>query len=267
MATVTALIITLENDATSWVAARTCRQSIARHSDQTVDALYLPASTPKTMFQDFAADVGPVMGDLPIDKIIDKDNPNTLKYTYPKTPNENRLDLATGLYLKSYAAVDYNKIVATTVSHMRAWAYAIKNNQDVLVLEHDALFVDKLRWNHIQRNLPDYGIMSINSPAGATRRAGTYGDYLIKKLSDQAGVPWGMPVPDVNAPGEQPLPQGLPGNSAYLIQPWAAKELLKKSAEIGIWPNDALMCKEFFPWLKCYYYATKVQGTRSTTTT
>jgi hypothetical protein len=44
-------------------------------------------------------------------------------------------------------------------------------------------------------------------------------------------------------------------------------DLLEKTSEIGIWPNDALLCRQFFPWLQHYYpYFTKVQGSASTTT-
>jgi hypothetical protein len=60
--------------------------------------------------------------------------------------------------------------------------------------------------------------------------------------------------------------QGIAGNSAYIIKPWAAKELIEKVYEYGMWPNDAIMCQQIVPWLgvtKLYY--TKVQGLRSTT--
>ncbi len=40
------------------------------------------------------------------------------------------------------------------------------------------------------------------------------------------------------------IPSGLAGNSAYLITPMAAKALLKKTKEVGMWPNDVVMCKQ-----------------------
>ena len=65
------------------------------------------------------------------------------------------------------------------------------------------------------------------------------------------------------------MPQGLAGNSAYIIKPAFAKKLIDKLKEKGGWPNDSLMCKQFFPdQLKVVYpYFTKVQGIQSTTTT
>ena len=64
------------------------------------------------------------------------------------------------------------------------------------------------------------------------------------------------------------VPQGLAGNSAYMISPKAAKKLLNKVKEIGMWPNDALMCKQMFPWLEVVYpyYTTIQKGLTSTTT-
>ena len=63
------------------------------------------------------------------------------------------------------------------------------------------------------------------------------------------------------------MPQGLAGNSAYIIKPYFAEKLLNKLKEKGAWPNDALMCKQIIPTLgvtRNFY--TRVQGLRSTTT-
>ena len=63
------------------------------------------------------------------------------------------------------------------------------------------------------------------------------------------------------------VPQGLAGNSAYLITPKGAKKLLDKVREVGLWPNDAVMCKQFFPWMQVVYpyYTTIQRGLKSTT--
>ena len=60
----------------------------------------------------------------------------------------------------------------------------------------------------------------------------------------------------------------MPGHSAYVIKPWAAKQIIEKQNEIGWWPNDAIMCKQFFKGeLKVVYpYYTTIQGVQSTTT-
>ena len=67
---------------------------------------------------------------------------------------------------------------------------------------------------------------------------------------------------------EQNVPQGLAGNSAYIIKPAFAERLINKVEEVGIWPNDALMCNQLFPnELKIVTpFYTRVQGGISTTT-
>jgi len=112
------------------------------------------------------------------------------------------------------------------------------------------------------------GIMGLNSPIGATRKAHIFDQKVRQpKLDGSPGKLGISTVPYVDDPGDLPLPSGLAGNSAYIIKPWAAKKLLEKVKEVGIWPNDALMCRQFFPWLQVYYpYFTAVQRTTSTTT-
>ena len=63
------------------------------------------------------------------------------------------------------------------------------------------------------------------------------------------------------------VPQGLAGNSAYIIKPSGAKNLIEATKQYGAWPNDALMCYQIIPKLgvtRRFY--TKVQGLPSTTT-
>jgi hypothetical protein len=70
----------------------------------------------------------------------------------------------------------------------------------------------------------------------------------------------------IRKPNERQIPDGLAGNSAYMIKPWSAQELIIKFYELGIWPNDATICKQIFPYLEEYYpFITKVNQTQSTT--
>ena len=69
----------------------------------------------------------------------------------------------------------------------------------------------------------------------------------------------------VTSPNERNIPDGLAGNSAYAIKPWAAQQLITKYHELGVWPNDATMCKQLFPYLEEYYpFITKVEQEKST---
>ena len=129
--------------------------------------------------------------------------------------------------------------------------------------------------NSSNGNVTDYtgqfngGILGINNPIKATRKAAIF-DQKVKQLNLTNGKATKIgvsTVPYVDEPGDPPLPSGLAGNSAYIIKPWAAQKLLDKVKEIGLWPNDALMCRQFFPWIQVYYpYYTQMQLTSSTTT-
>jgi hypothetical protein len=63
------------------------------------------------------------------------------------------------------------------------------------------------------------------------------------------------------------VPQGLAGNSAYIIKPAGAKQMLDLVNEFGLWPNDAIMCRQLVPKLGVTrkFYTTR-QNIKSTTT-
>ena len=129
------------------------------------------------------------------------------------------------------------------------------HNSPVLILEHDAIFDRPINFD------PDsyrYDVIGINNPIGATRRSAQF--HSTVQLSEGRIVP----VPWID---DKMVPQGLAGNSAYIIKPRGAKALIKAVDDYGLWPNDAIMCKQLIPNMgvtKEYY--TRVQGTRSTTT-
>ena len=66
---------------------------------------------------------------------------------------------------------------------------------------------------------------------------------------------------------EKNIPQGLAGNSAYILKPEGAEALISAAYRYGLWPNDALMCKQLIRNLgvtRTFY--TGLQKTLSTTT-
>lgn len=235
-----AFIITMMNDHSSTVAARKCLQSI-KNTKSLINPFLIDATTPidlKNHLQDFG---------LTLDR-----------WTYPKSPAETKKDIKTGLQLTGYRASDYTKVVACLISHMRLWRLATEINETIIVLEHDALFTKKFNILELQEKFTG-GVMGLNDPIGATRKAKLY-DKLTKQRAENGIIesPW---------IDEKHIPQGIAGNSAYLIKPEAAQHLLNKIDEIGMWPNDALMCRQLFPWLQqAYPYYTTVQGTKSSTT-
>lgn len=238
-----AFIISLVNNHAATVSTRLLIESIHKTKTE-LEPIVLPATTPKDINEGL--------------KSIKEIDASKLTWTYPIDETQDGIDINTGLRLTHYPTVDINRRVACTVSHMRAWQKAIDLDETIVVLEHDALFTQQFSLNHItEREDFKNGIVGINDPRGATRRA----QLFHKGASSGTGL---QSIPWID---EWSVPQGLAGNSAYVITPKGAKKLLHKTKEVGLWPNDALMCRQLFPWIQIIYpYYTKVQGTASTTT-
>lgn len=186
-----------------------------------------------------------------------------VNWTWPKNASEDGYDLATGLYKRHYKAKDYLKVVSCSVSHARLWKKCVDADEPIVILEHDALFIRQFIPTVLE-NL-NWGVVGLNDPRGATRKSNTFHRLLQVQRAEQGlGI---HKVPRIDTPEDLPLPMGIAGNSAYAIKPHAAKELLEVTEEIGLWPNDAVMCCQLFKWLRVITpYYTKVQGISSTTT-
>lgn len=180
---------------------------------------------------------------------------NGLKWTYPWEGES--IDFKSGLTLKAYPTAYKERRIAAFMSHYRLWHECVKLNEPILVLEHDAIFIHQM--SNYQFILDSkYDIIGINNPLMATRKAQKFFD-IVKSNKEEI-----QPVPVID---EFNIPQGLAGNSAYIIKPAGAQNLLEATKEHGVWPNDALMCKQIIPNLgvtRRFY--TKVQGLPSTTT-
>lgn len=177
-----------------------------------------------------------------------------LKWTYPWEGES--IDFASGLTLKSYPTAYKERRIACFMSHYRLWHECKKIDEPILICEHDAIFVHKLDPEPIINS--KYEVIGINNPLMATRKAQYY-YKMIKESNNEI-----QPVPTID---EFNIPQGLAGNSAYIIKPTGAKNLIDAASQYGAWPNDALMCKQIIPKLgvtRRFY--TKVQGLPSTTT-
>jgi hypothetical protein len=270
-----AFIITMMNNAQSVVSTRKLLYSMTYVNDRTgnvskepswVQPFIINATIPETIDSDIKINFNREYADG-----LYKNG--KLNWTWPISSAQNGIDFSTGLYKRAYAAADWKKVAACTISHMRLWQHCIDINEPILILEHDAIFHSRFKYHKIAMcghydksdgRIGEWsgGICALNDPIGSTRKGRLYHQKVVG--DGQGGL---RSVPYIDDPHEDPLPTGLPGNSAYIIKPWAAKKLLDKTLEVGLWPNDALMCKQFFPWLQIYYpYFTSVQGTPSTTT-
>ena len=179
-----------------------------------------------------------------------------LKWTWAKNNTANDVCELSGLQQFPYTAADIRAKIGCSLSHWTLWRYCVAIDEPILILEHDAVFIRPL-----PEDIEFNGICQINDPAGATPKGKWWHDQMVAR--GEEGVfekTW------IRQPHERSIPDGLAGNSAYMIKPWAAQELINKFKELGVWPNDATICKQIFPYLEEYYpFITKVVQTQSTT--
>jgi len=177
-----------------------------------------------------------------------------LQWNYPWVGEQ--FDFGTGLKKSAYKHVQPKKIIACALSHYRLWKDCSELNEHFLILEHDAIFTDRLDPHYIVASR--FNAVGINNPLGATRKAQVF--YESVQAEKERSI---IAIPTID---EISIPQGLAGNSAYIISPDGARVMLDLAHQYGLWPNDALMCKQLVPRLGVTTkYYTKVQGTQSTT--
>jgi hypothetical protein len=177
-----------------------------------------------------------------------------LMWNYPW--NQPVRDFATGLLKTPYKTANKISRMSCAITHYELWKSCYTDNENYLILEHDAIWKKKLEdWVFDNEK---FDIIGINDPSGATRKSSLFYE-LVQKKEDMIQRP---PVID-----EEHIPQGIAGNSAYIMKPSGAKKMLDLVAQFGLWPNDAIMCRQLVPTLgvtKTFF--TGVQGLPSTTT-
>jgi len=174
-----------------------------------------------------------------------------IKWNYPWQGQE--IDFSTGLVKSAYVTARPKARIAAALSHYTLWKKALE--EPIMVLEHDAYFITKFDLD-ISKSKGD--IIGINNPLGCTRRSR---DFYQKIIENQSMY---QPAPTID---EFNIPQGIAGNSAYIIKPAGAKRMLELVDEHGLWPNDAIMCKQLVPNLMVTRkFFTSIQNLRSTTT-
>jgi len=170
-------------------------------------------------------------------------------------------DLKTGLKKSAYPTQNRLNRMACAVSHYRLWSMCVDVGP-MLIMEHDAIFIQRLRYDNLLED-KHYNIIGINNPIGNTRKSMEFHKILqdAKPFSSSNAI---VPVPTIDT---FDIPQGLAGNSAYIIKPAGAQACINAAKEYGLWPNDALMCKQLVTNMgvtKAYY--TNTQQIVSTTT-
>ena len=221
-----AFVITLEGHEYSEACATRCIESAARYK---VDVTRFPA-----------------VPALNADRTMRR---HGLKWTWARNNIANDTCKLTGLAQHPYG--DLAAKIGCSMSHYLLWQRCVDMDETMLILEHDAIF---------QSELPDIDfkeICQINDPRGATHRGDWWSDQMIER---------GPGVFSKTMVMSGKKPDGLAGNSAYLIRPWAAFEMTDLFHQLGVWPNDATMCIQLMPDLQeLYPFVTRVEQTQSTT--
>ena len=140
--------------------------------------------------------------DFPIDKLLkEKVNVVGLHETYSRIAN----------------------CAAAFHSHFSLWKHCIELDETIMVLEHDAVFVDSVP------NIIFDKCISLGKPS--------YGKWN---------------VPTVLGPGPLVSKAYFPGAHAYMIKPRGAKEIIKSAQRVAR-PTDVFLNVQNFPWLQEYY--------------
>ena len=117
----------------------------------------------------------------------------------------------------------FENCLAAFLSHRALWEYSIVMNEEVLVLEHDAIFIDEVP------RVPFKGVLSLGAPSYG--KFNTPSSIGVNKLVSK---------------------QYLPGAHAYLVKPYAARALCEKALNYAC-PTDLFLRNELFTFIEEYY--------------
>lgn len=118
----------------------------------------------------------------------------------------------------------YHNCLAAFISHYSLWKECVKIQEPILILEHDAVFV-----NDIPEFLDFQGCLSLGHPS--------YGKF---------NTPMTLGVSHLSSKAY------LPGAHAYIIKPWAAATFIEKAKQDAR-PTDVFISLSNFPFLEEYY--------------
>jgi len=118
----------------------------------------------------------------------------------------------------------HENCAAAFLSHHSLWEKAVRNNENIIVFEHDALIIGKVPTDEIFQ-----GVMTFSKPS--------YGKFNTPLKIGIDGLV------------QKPYFGGAHG---YIVNPWGAKQLITKAKTHGR-PTDVFMNLKTFPWLEEYY--------------
>lgn len=118
----------------------------------------------------------------------------------------------------------YESCISAFMSHHSLWEQCLDINEEVMVLEHDAVFV-----SDIPKTISFDKVISLGKPS--------YGKFNTP------------PKLGINRLSSKPY---FPGAHAYILNPLGAKELVSKAKTLAQ-PTDLFLNLSNFPWLQEYY--------------
>ncbi len=221
-----AYVITIRGHDYSEACAKRCIESAAEHG---IEVQKFDAVTKRNARN--------VMGD------------RGLRWTWPNV--EGDVCPHTQLKRHVYRTAEPDARLGCAMSHYLLWEECYRRYEPILILEHDAYFI---------RGLPElpehFGAVMLNNPEGATPRGKWWREQIQAK---------GIGVHRKTVVFDDGRPDGLAGNSAYVISPGAASACLHSYETLGVWPNDATLCRQLVNGLmEVYPFVTEARQDQST---
>lgn len=145
------------------------------------------------------------------------------------TPADNPLDhlAREGVGTEGFKEVysRFHNCVAAFTSHYRLWQKSVEENETLMILEHDAYFLDQIP------DVPFSNILSFGRPS--------YGKFV---------------TPSIIGKNKLISKQYLPGAHSYAVTPAGAAQLIAQ-AKVCAKPTDVFICntnfdniEEYYPW-------------------
>lgn len=155
------------------------------------------------------------------------------------TPKDNVYEISAreGINVKAFDERFSRKenAIACFLSHYFLWKMCVETNENIFILEHDAVVIDKIDFN-----IKFKGVLSLGKPS--------YGKFNIPR----------------NGIGPLTSKDYLPGAHAYMINPKAASDLINRSKVKAI-PTDVFIDRRTFSWIEeIYPWPVEVQDSFST---
>lgn len=172
-----------------------------------------------------------------------------IRWTWANRNTQRTVCEVTGLKQHPYRTKDFRMRMGCSLSHYQLWLECAESGESMLILEHDAVF---------DRALPDHdwrGAAMVNDPRGAAPSGERWAAAIIAK---------GEGVHPKSVMNPDSVPDGLSGGSAYVITPETAAKAVDVVRRVGMWPNDAILCRQLgFELYEVYPFVTHVEAARS----